>query len=123
MVIALGILSIPFIIMHPLDSILGALVISGILFFIYKVTKEKGMGFGDVKFAIPMGLILGAKAGFLGLYLAFMIGGIVGIILLIFRLRKMKSMIAFGPFLIAGMSMMLFFQERIYTYFTAWFHF
>lgn len=114
LVIALAIVSIYFVIAHPLDSLLGAIVTTGIIGLIFAMTKGKGMGFGDVKFAVPMGLILGAKSGFLALYLAFMIGGIVGIALLLFKLKKIKSKIAFGPFLIVGMIIMLFLQKPIY---------
>ena len=46
---------------------------------IYLITKGKGMGFGDVKLAISMGILLGIKGGLLGLYLAFIVGTIVGL--------------------------------------------
>jgi prepilin signal peptidase PulO-like enzyme (type II secretory pathway) len=116
LVIFFTILSIPYVILHPIDSIIGAGIVSGILYAMYVLTKKKGMGFGDVKFAIPMGLILGAKAGFFGLYLAFMIGGMVGILLLISARKGLKSRVAFGPFLIVGFICMFFFKDIIFSF-------
>lgn len=69
---------------------------------IYLFTKGKGMGFGDVKLAISMGILLGIKGGLLGLYLAFIAGAIVGLILIMGKKLKIKSKIAFGPFLVIG---------------------
>jgi leader peptidase (prepilin peptidase)/N-methyltransferase len=75
------------------------------------------MGFGDVKFSIIIGLLLGVKAGLIAIYLSFLIGGIIGIILLVAKAKKLKSKIAFGPFLIVGVILMLFFNEAITNFF------
>lgn len=70
--------------------------------FIYLVTKKKGMGFGDVKFALLMGLALGYPKIIVAFYIAFLTGALVGIILILLGKAKWKKKIAFGPFLCLG---------------------
>lgn len=69
---------------------------------IYLATKKKGMGFGDVKLAFCMGILLGTKGGLIALYIAFLVGACVGLLLIIGKKVNIKSKIAFGPFLIIG---------------------
>src|SRR3989339_458506 len=90
----------------------GALVMVPIL-FLYLLTKGRGMGFGDVKLSFIVGFLLGLKSGLVALYIAFILGAIVGVLLLVSKKKKMKSKIAFGPYIILGMIMMLFWQETI----------
>ena len=85
------------------------------LFFLllYLITKTQGMGFGDVKLSFLMGLILGFPGVVLAIYLAFLTGGLVGIILILWKKKKLKSSVAFGPFLVVGVLLSLFFQGQI----------
>ncbi len=82
------------------------------LFFlsIYLLTKGRGMGFGDVKFAFVIGLLLGFPGTLLALYIAFLTGGLVGIILILWKKKRMKSEVAFGPFLVIGTFLSFFFS-------------
>ena len=88
----------------------GALLRAGIglaamsvFYFAIWFAYPKGMGFGDVKFAGVLGLYLGYlgwKELATGAFLAFLIGGVVGIALMLAGRRKVK--IPFGPYMIAG---------------------
>ena len=71
----------------------------GLIFFI---SKGKWMGFGDVELAFLMGLLLGSLNVVVALFLAFIFGAIIGIILMILQQKNIKSEIPFGPFLILG---------------------
>ena len=75
---------------------------SGFLLILYLVTKKKGIGFGDVKLAIFMGLFLGWPKIIIALYIAFVVGAVIGIMGIILKKITKKSKIAFGPFLILG---------------------
>lgn len=112
--ISLALLSIPLFIKNPLMHSIGAIVISSIFYSIYRLTKRKGMGFGDVKLAFVIGLMLGLWDGLIAVYLGFMFGGIVGIVLLLLQKKKMKSKIAFGPFLVIGTYLMLFLSNNVH---------
>jgi prepilin signal peptidase PulO-like enzyme (type II secretory pathway) len=115
--IALGIFSLWFAKDNFPDHIIAAAFLGSLFYLVYFLTKKRGMGFGDVKFAIGIGLLLGVKSGLLSIYLSFLIGGVIGIILLLGKFKKMKSKIAFGPFLIIGVMLMLFFNTPITHFF------
>ena len=60
------------------------------------------MGFGDVKLAGVLGLLLGFPSIVIALYTAFLTGAVVGVILMIIGKATMKTKVPFGPFLILG---------------------
>jgi leader peptidase (prepilin peptidase)/N-methyltransferase len=80
--------------------VLGAIIGFFIIYIIVKVTG--GMGEGDIEIATICGLFLGAKQIVFAIFLSFVTGGIVGSIILIFRLKGRKDEIAFGPYLVLG---------------------
>ena len=90
----------------------GAIIMSPIL-FLFLITLGRGMGFGDVKFAFTMGVLLGTVGGIIALYIAFVTGAVVGVFLMLMKKRGMKSKIAFGPFLVIGLVTVLLFQEQL----------
>jgi len=91
----------------------SGLIISFPIWLIYFISRERAMGLGDVYLAAIMGFLLGWQAGLLALYIAFVTGAIFGLIAIIFKNKKFKSKIAFGPFLVIGTVIMLFWGERI----------
>ena len=78
------------------DSILGALIGFGVLYFIALVSKG-GMGGGDIKLFFVIGLVLGTVNTLLTLVLAAFIGSIVGIIILKRTGQGRKTPVPFGP--------------------------
>ena len=77
------------------------------------VVSRGGMGGGDIKLAALMGAFLGWPAVAVALFVAFLAGGTVGIILLALRLRGRKDAIPFGPALAAGALAALFWGDAI----------
>lgn len=71
------------------------------IFFLFTVifTKGKGMGGGDVKYAFLIGIILGWQRAILSIFLSFVLGGVAGIILIVFGKKRFGQTIPFGPFL------------------------
>jgi len=92
---------------------LSGLIVAFPIWLIYVLSKERAMGLGDVYIAAILGFLLGWQKGLLALYLAFVLGGISGLFLIIFRRKKLNSKIAFGPFLVVGALVMLSWGERI----------
>ncbi|NLD49952.1 MAG: prepilin peptidase [Clostridiaceae bacterium] len=66
------------------------------------ILKKYGLGWGDIKLVFPLAMVLGYKLAIVGIFCAFIIGGVWGIILLITRRAKTGQMISFGPFLVLG---------------------
>lgn len=94
---------------HLFTAIISFLFFFSIVFF----TGGKGMGGGDVKLGFLMGAILGWPIIFVAIFLAFIIGSIAGVILVLQKKKDMKSMIPFGPFLVTGTLIGLFWGEGI----------
>lgn len=86
-------------------------------FLLFLVTRKKGMGFGDVVYAAFMGFFLGFPGIVIGLYVAFLTGAVVSLILVVARKRAFKGgAIPFGPFLVTGTVVALFFSNVILKY-------
>ncbi|MCL4374931.1 prepilin peptidase [Patescibacteria group bacterium] len=98
----------------------GVMVTMPIL-LVYLFTKGKGMGFGDVKLAFNMGMLLGVKGGLLALYFAFVLGGVYASALFLAKKKKMKSRVAFGPFLVLGTVVMLWAGQHVLSLIRAWY--
>lgn len=95
---------------YPLfPNIFAGFFFALIILLIHLVTKGRGMGLGDVKLTLGLGFWLGLTKGFIFLFLAFLIGGIVAFLLLILKKANLKTKIAFGPFLIIGFLITLLF--------------
>lgn len=99
------------------SNLITGLISAGFFFLLYIITRGRGMGFGDVKLVLLLGLFLGWPKIVIALYLAFLTGAIVGVILIIIGRKKLKSHIPFGPFLAGSTIFSLFWGEIIYKYF------
>lgn len=88
---------------YPIFSVLfSAFLCALLLEFLHLVTLGRGMGMGDVKLAIGLGMWLPLVWGMKWLMVSFVLGGIVASILLVLKKANLKTKIAFGPFLIIG---------------------
>jgi len=93
------------------------------LFFlaIVVVSHGEGMGMGDVKLVFLIGLILGWPNTLVALFLAFLLGTVAGLLLIIINKKTLKSEIPFGPFLVTGTLIGLFFGDRIIDWYLSLF--
>jgi prepilin signal peptidase PulO-like enzyme (type II secretory pathway) len=72
----------------------GFLLILGLLW-------AGGMGMGDVKMALMMGAVLGTST-IVAFFLAFLVGGVGGALLLATKAKRRKDRLPFGPYLAFG---------------------
>ena len=82
----------------------GAGLLAGVLLVLHLVSPS-GMGFGDVKFAGVLGIYLGWISWgtvALGAFAGFLLGGVVGGVMLATKRATRKTGIPFGPFMILG---------------------
>lgn len=84
---------------------------------IHLLTKGKGMGLGDVKLALIPPLILGWPYTLVWLFLSFVIGAFVGVVLIFSKKAKFGQQIPFGPFLILSYFLVLFWGEKLLLFF------
>lgn len=94
------------------DAIIGALVGYTVLAAII-ILSQGGMGGGDMKLFGMLGIILGWKKILLTLFLASLLGAIIGIILLSTRRLNRKQPIPFGPYIIFAALVSYFFGNEI----------
>ncbi len=74
---------------------------SAAFFFLLALLWPGGMGMGDVKLAFFMGALLGVVV-LVALFLAFLVGAVVGLALILAKRKGRKSALPFGPFLALG---------------------
>ncbi len=94
-------------------GVLMGLLIGGFFWGLIIITKGKGMGGGDVKLGALMGLVLGFPGSLLALMLAFLSGAIFSIGLIILGKKHFGQSIPFGPFLVLGSLIALFWGNKI----------
>ena len=103
-----------YLILNTLPSAVGAFLF---FFLLFVVTRGRGMGFGDVKYAFLMGLVLGFPNIITALYIAFLTGALISLILVVWGKKKLKgTTIPFGPFLVLGTVVCLFWGDTITQY-------
>lgn len=103
-------------IFNPSDiffNILAALIASGFFLFLYLISSGKWIGMGDVKYGVFMGLFLGWPNILAGLFVSYIVGAVVGIIMMALKKKGLKSEIPFGPFLIIGTIAAFFWGSEI----------
>ncbi|MEK3954133.1 prepilin peptidase [Psychrobacillus sp. FSL K6-1464] len=94
------------------DSIVGAVVGFGVLFLIAIVSKG-GMGGGDIKLFFVIGLVLGWVPTLLTLFLASIIGTVIGVISLRRTKQGRKTPIPFGPSIAIAAIIVYFYGESL----------
>lgn len=94
-----------------------AVFLATFLYLVHLATRGRGMGLGDVKLAFLLGLVAGYPASLVAIFLAFLTGAAVGLILVLTRHAKFGKPIPFGPFLVAGLLISLFASNTLLTWY------
>lgn len=87
-----------------LGAVLGAVGMF-VLYLVIGLVAPRSFGMGDVKLAVPIGLVLGwfgLDAWLIGLVLGAVIGGVFAVIALARRGFKGRGMIPYGPAMLGG---------------------
>jgi leader peptidase (prepilin peptidase) / N-methyltransferase len=98
-------------------AVLAGVVASLIFLGLHLGTGGKGMGLGDVKFVLVMGLLLGWQRMIVGTLLAFVLGALVGVGLLLAGKKTFSQELPFGPFLVAGTVIALLWGSSLWSWY------
>ena len=98
-------------------SIFSSLGASLFFFLIWFFSKGTAMGFGDVKLALLIGLLLGFPNTIVALFLGFLLGAIIGSVMILLKKKGLKSEVPFAPFLVAGTVISFFFGNNIVSWY------
>jgi len=110
-ILALGVIRLIFRHENWLNNLLGFAVLGGAFLLVWLVSGGRAMGGGDVKLVFAVGLLLGLKAGLLGLVLACFLGAIIHVALM--KLAHLGRELAFGPYLAAGFAIAALWGDAI----------
>ena len=95
-----------------IDMLLGMVAGAGIFLFITLVggliAGKEAMGFGDVKLMGGLGLFFGWRTIIIISLIAFLLGAIVGIALMLRKKKKNDEYIPFGPFIVISAVIAMF---------------
>lgn len=95
--------------------LIGFFAVSVFMYLIYLFTKGKGMGGGDIKLMAAAGLVLGWKLILLAFFLGCIYGSIVHPIRM--KLSKQGRVLAFGPYLSAGIITAILIGDRLISWY------
>lgn len=95
--------------------VLGAVLVSGIFYIAYLVTKGRGMGGGDIKLMAAAGLLLGAPK----VFLAMIVGCALAVVIHSVRMKVSgaEHKLAFGPYLAVGLFLSAIAGEPVITWY------
>ena len=96
---------------------MGLLFLLLAYFLTFAIYKREAIGFGDVKLAALIGLVTGPRLVFLSLTLGAMLGGVVGIVLLLLKLKERKEPLPFGSFLAISTMLTLLWGSAILNWY------
>jgi len=105
----------------PVDSIIGAT--AGYLFlwslyWLFKLTTGKeGMGYGDFKLLAALGAWLGWQMLPLIILLSSVVGAFLGILIMALKGKDKNQPLPFGPYLVIGGVIALFWGHEIYQWY------
>ncbi len=99
------------------DPFFSAVLASAFFLAIVLISEGRWMGLGDVKLAFFMGWFLGFPKILIALFFSFFIGAIIGLGLITFSRKTLKSEVPFGPFLVTGTFIALFWGEKIISWY------
>lgn len=88
--------------MSLMAEIIAAAMAAAFFWLLKAVTRGRGMGPGDVTLGFFLGLWLGWPKIAVAVWLAFLLGAIAAIGLIITKRKKFGQTVPFGPFLIIG---------------------
>ena len=94
---------------------LGAVALFG-FFFLLAFVYPSGMGFGDVKLAGVIGLLLGYRswgAVVVGAFAGFFLGAVMGVAVIAVGAGGRKTALPFGPFMVLGALAALWIAEPV----------
>lgn len=103
-----------------LSLLIGAVIGGGFFWLQFVISRGKWIGGGDIRLGIVMGLMLGYQKLLVALFLAYVLGSIIGIILIIFGRKKMSSQVPFGTFLSASAFIIFLCGSTIISWYFNW---
>ncbi|MBI4250466.1 prepilin peptidase [Candidatus Uhrbacteria bacterium] len=96
----------------------------GALFFFaqYAVSRGRWVGSGDIYLGLLFGMMTGYPGILIVLFLSYMIGSLVSVVLMIFFGYTRKSAVPFGPFLAAATALVALYHDSLLSFIQYYFY-
>ncbi len=107
--------------MLPGSMICAAVLVGGFFWLQYALSRGRWIGGGDVRFGVLMGMWLGWPQVLVAIGVAYLLGAVAAIILLIKKQASMHSALSFGTFLSVGTLVSLYAADSIIDWYTSLF--
>ncbi len=103
-------------------SILAGGAALGLFFYIqFVLSKGAWVGGGDIRMGALMGFMLGLEHGLVALFLAYVLGSIIGIYLLVSKKVDRKTEVPFGTFLSVATVIVMFAGPQLISWYLGFF--
>lgn len=103
-----------------LTALWGVLCTAGLFYLLYLVSRGRWIGFGDVKLAIALGLLVGGPfPALLVLFVASLLGSLAAIPLLLRGGAVGSTRIPFGPFLLLATVVVMLWGTNVIAWYTS----
>lgn len=100
------------------NAIIAGLALFGLFYAMFTISNERWIGGGDVKLALSLGLLSGSLlAATVLLFIASVLGTLIALPGIIRRTNTAKTVIPFGPFLIAAAIIVFLWGENIISWY------
>ncbi len=100
-------------------ALAGVLCSAGVFYMLFQVSGGKWIGGGDVKLSVVLGLVLGSGVNaLLMLFIASLLGTLVGLPMIVRGKAKARTKLPFGPFLMTATVIVVIFGAQILDWYT-----
>ena len=96
-----------------LNLLLGIIIGAGFFALQYFLTKGNGIGFGDIKFGVLIGIIFGWQLTILTIVISYIIGGGVALLLLVSKTKKIGDKLPLAVFISSAAIIVLLIGDYI----------
>ncbi len=98
-------------------TLLGSVFLFFCFFVLHRLFRGRALGGGDVKLALLVGLITGWPNMLVAVFSSFLTGALVSVILMMLGKKKFGETVPFGPFLVIGTYIALFWGSDIINWY------
>jgi prepilin signal peptidase PulO-like enzyme (type II secretory pathway) len=103
---------------HGFVNLFWGAIIGGSFFALqFFLSGGKWVGDGDIRLGLLMGVLLGWRYLLVALFLAYLIGAVFGVFLIISKKKEMSSAIPFGPFLTLATFITMLYGQPILSWY------
>jgi leader peptidase (prepilin peptidase)/N-methyltransferase len=99
------------------QSVIGIIICGGIFFLIAVIScyvfRKDAMGGGDIKLAAAVGANLTLVSALFSFILAVLLGSLIGVALIALKKKSRKDYVPFGPMMVAGAFIAIFFGREL----------